>query len=228
MVNILLLSDSAEQASFIKKGLEDNECAVVVAYDTLLGEKILNEKKMDVIILDVELAEPNQFELCKKIRNIDPEAHILILTEVDRIVNNVEGISYEYTADDYILKPVNLNELIFRISVFNKKHKEINGNASLKYSDLEVDTSAKKIRRNNKEIKLTAREFKLLELLLRNQGRVIDRMEIAEKIWGFNINAGIKVINVHMNTLRNKIDKNFSPKLIHTLIGFGYVLRAGE
>jgi two-component system copper resistance phosphate regulon response regulator CusR len=227
-MNILLLTNNGEQASFIKSGLEENDCNVQVAYDTFFGEKMLGEKKYDIIILDVEIAESNHFELCEKIRNISPGAHILILTGVDRIVNNVEGISYSYTADDYILKPVNMNELKFRINVIEKRNTEAANSSCLKFSDLEVDTSSKTVRRQNKEIKLTAREYKLLELLLLNQGRVLDRMKIAEKIWGFNINAGINVINVHVNTLRNKIDKGFTPKLIHTLIGFGYVMRVGE
>jgi two-component system, OmpR family, copper resistance phosphate regulon response regulator CusR len=225
-MNILLLTNSAELASFIKTGLEENNCNVEVAYDIFFGERILNRKKFDVIILDIDLAESNHFELSEKIRNHDSGTPVIFLTEMDPVKHNVKCI--DFAADDYVLKPVNLNELIFRINVFNKKNKEAAVRSYVKFSNLEVDTAAKIIKRGNKEIKLTAREYKLLELLLLNQGRVLDRMEIAEKIWGFNIKAGVNVINVHMNTLRNKIDKGFTPKLIHTLIGLGYVMRVGD
>jgi two-component system, OmpR family, copper resistance phosphate regulon response regulator CusR len=226
-MNILLLTNNTELASFIKTGLEEKNCTVFVAYDTVFGEKFIAEKKCDVIILDFDLVDLDHFELCSKIRNLNLRAHIIILTEKDWIEYNAEAVGC--SADDFILKPVNLNELKYRINMFSQRNVETTVvSPSLKFSDLEVDTTAKKIRRNNKEIKLTAREYKLLELLVQNKGRVIDRTEIAEKIWGFNIKAGVNVINVHMNTLRKKIDNGFSPKLIHTLIGLGYVMRVGE
>lgn len=226
MRNILLITNNSEISSFVKLGLEENNCSVVVAYDINFGEKIILEKKFDVIMLDVGLAEINHYELCKKIRNHDTKTPILMLMESAPI--EAKGDCYDFIVDDYILKPISLTELVFRINVLSQRKKETGINTSLKFSNLEVDPISKTVKRNNKEIKLTAREYKILELLLLNKGRVLNRNEIAEKVWGFNFKPGINVINVNVNTLRNKIDRAYSPKLIHTLIGHGYILKADE
>jgi len=145
-----------------------------------------------------------------------------MLTSLDSVEDKVSG--FDSGADDYLVKPFSFQELLARIKALNRRNKEAIVNPNLKVLDLELDSITKKVRRNNKEINLTATEYKILELLLSNKGKVFDRILIAEKIWGFSFNSGTNVIDVHINSLRKKIDKDFSQKLIHTKKGFGYLL----
>jgi DNA-binding response OmpR family regulator len=145
-----------------------------------------------------------------------------MLTSLDSIDDKLTG--FDCGADDYLVKPFSFQELFARIKALVRRNREVMVNPVLKVLDLEVDSISKKVSRNAKEISLTPTEFKILELLLSNKGKVFDRMYIAEKIWGFSFNSGTNVIDVHINSLRNKIDKGFTKKLIHTKKGFGYVL----
>lgn len=226
MKEVLLITGNPDISDLIKKGLEENDCAVAVAYDNLFGEKILDEKNYDILILDNDHDKLNCREICHKLRNHNSKTPVLMLTAIDPVENKINCA--DCIADDYILKPFSLPELNFRVNALNMRSKDIANSSSIKFSDLEVDPVSKTVKRNNKEIKLTAREYKILELMLLNKGRVIDRTEIAEKIWGFNLNAGANVINVHINTLRNKIDKGHAHKLIHTLVGLGYIMKIEE
>ncbi len=221
-MKVLMVEDDPKISSFVKLGLENNECVVDIAYDSEMGEKLAFKKKYDVILLDVIIPGITGFELCKRIRNNDIKTPILMLTSLDSIDDKVTG--FECGADDYLLKPFSFQELYVRIKALNRRNKELNVSPLLKIADLEMNTVSKKVTRSCTEIKLTSREYKILELLLSNQGKVFDRMEITEKIWGISFNPGTNVIDVHINSLRNKIDKNFTPKLIHTKIGMGYVL----
>jgi len=144
------------------------------------------------------------------------------VTSLDSVEDKLTG--FDCGADDYLVKPFSFQELFARIKALVRRNKEAMVNPLLKVLDLELDSIAKKVRRDDKEINLTATEYKILELLLSNKGKVFDRMHIAEKIWGYSFNSGTNVIDVHINSLRNKIDKNFSQKLIQTKKGFGYVL----
>jgi DNA-binding response OmpR family regulator len=146
-----------------------------------------------------------------------------MLTSLDSVEDKVAG--FDCGADDYLVKPFSFKELLARIKALNRRHLEIIVAPTLKIADLEIDSISKTVHRGGTEIKLTAKEFTILELLANNKGKVFDRTEIAEKAWGFSFNSGTNVIDVHINSLRNKIDKNFSPKLIHTLVGFGYVMK---
>jgi two-component system copper resistance phosphate regulon response regulator CusR len=221
-MKVLMVEDDPKISSFVKLGLENNECVVDIAYDSEMGEKLANKKKYDVILLDVIIPGITGFELCKRIRNNDIKTPILMLTSLDSIDDKVTG--FECGADDYLLKPFSFQELFVRIKALNRRNKELNVSPLLKIADLEMNTVSKKVTRSCTEIKLTSREYKILELLLSNQGKVFDRMEITEKVWGISFNPGTNVIDVHINSLRNKIDKGFTPKLIHTKIGMGYVL----
>ena len=221
-MKLLLVEDDPKISSFIKLGLEDNDYNVTVAYDSAMAEKIVFNKEFDVIILDVIIPGINGLELCKKIRNANIKTPVLMLTSLDTVEDKVTG--FDCGADDYLVKPFNFNELLARIKALSRRHTETIIAPEQKIADLELDTISKKVRRKNKEINLTAKEFAILELLISNKGKVFSRMEIAEKIWGFSI-KGTNVIDVHINSLRNKIDKDFSPKLIHTIVGFGYVLK---
>jgi len=221
-MKVLMVEDDPKISSFVKLGLENNDCMVDIAYDSDIGEKLALRRKYDVILLDVILPGITGFELCKKIRDNEIKTPILMLTSMDSIEDKMKG--FENGADDYLLKPFSFQELFARIKALNRRGSELNVNPLLKIADLEVDTVSKKVRRNCVEIKLTSKEFKLLELLLSNKGKVFDRMEITEKVWGISFNPGTNVIDVHINSLRNKIDKGRTPKLIHTKIGMGYVI----
>ena len=225
-MKILLVEDDPKISAFVKLGLEDNDYFVTVAYDSTMAEKIVFNKQFDVIILDVIIPGINGLELCKKIRNNNIKSPVLMLTSLDSVEDKVAG--FDCGADDYLVKPFSFKELLARIKALTRRHTETMVAPTLIIADLELDTISKKVRRNEKEIKLTAKEFAILELLLSNKGKVFERIEIAEKIWGFSFNSGTNLIDVHINSLRNKIDKNFSPKLIHTLVGFGYVLKEEE
>jgi len=222
IMKILLVEDDPKISSFVRIGLESNQCIVDTAYESTIGEKLALSRKYDIIILDVIIPGITGFELCKKIRNNNILTPVIMLTSLDSIEDKVSG--FDCGADDYLVKPFSFQELLARIKALNRRNKEAIVNPNLKALDLELDSITKKVRRNNKEINLTATEYKILELLLSNKGKVFDRILIAEKIWGFSFNSGTNVIDVHINSLRKKIDKDFSQKLIHTKKGFGYLL----
>jgi len=221
-MKILLVEDDPKISSFIRIGLESNNWLVEIAYDGTIGEKLSLSKKFDVIILDVVIPGISGFELCKKIRNKNILTPILMLTSLDSIDDKLTG--FECGADDYLLKPFSFQELLARIKALHRRNREAIVNSVLKVLDLELDSMARKVTRNGQKINLTATEYKILELLLSNKGKVFDRILIAEKIWGFAFNTGTNVIDVHINSLRKKIDKDFPQKLIHTKKGFGYIL----
>ena len=221
-MKILLVEDDPKISSFVRIGLESNQCIVDTAYESTIGEKLALSRKYDIIILDVIIPGISGFELCKKIRNNNILTPVIMLTSLDSIEDKVSG--FDCGADDYLIKPFSFQELLARIRALNRRYKEAIVNPNLKVLDLELDSITKKVRRNNKEINLTATEYKILELLLSNKGKVFDRILIAEKIWGFSFNSETNVIDVHINSLRKKIDKDFSQKLIHTKKGFGYLL----
>jgi len=225
-MKILLVEDDPKISSFVKLGLEDNDYTVTVAYDSAMAEKIVFSKEFDIIILDVIIPGINGLELCKKIRNANIKTPVIMLTSLDTVEDKIAG--FDCGADDYLVKPFSFKELPARIKALGRRHTETIVAPTLKMADLELDTISKIVKRNNKEIKLTSKEYSILELLLTNKGKVFDRVEMAEKIWGFSFNTGTNVIDVHINSLRNKIDKDFSPKLIHTQIGFGYVMKEEE
>ncbi len=221
-MKILLVEDDPKISSFVKIGLESNSYIVDVAYDGLMGEKLVTTRKYEVIILDVVIPGISGFELCKRIRNNNILTPVIMLTSLDSVDDKITG--FDYGADDYLLKPFVFKELLARVKALHRRSRESFVSPTLRVLDLELDSISRKVFRNNKEIKLTPTEYKILELLLSNKGKVFDRVDIAESIWGMSFNSGTNVIDVHINSLRKKIDKDFNPKLIHTRIGFGYVL----
>jgi two-component system copper resistance phosphate regulon response regulator CusR len=225
-MKILLVEDDPKISSFVKIGLESNDFTVDVAYDSPIGEKLALSKKYDVMILDVVIPGISGFELCKKIRNNNILTPVIMLTSLDAVEDKVQG--FDSGADDYLIKPFSFQELLARIKALNRRNREVMVKPVLKIADLEMDTITRKVRRAGKGINLTATEYKILELLLENKEKVFDRIVIAEKVWGFSFNSGTNIIDVHINSLRKKIDKDFDTKLIHTRKGFGYVLSEEE
>src|SRR5664279_2683464 len=221
-MKILLVEDDPKISSFVKIGLESNDCIVDIAYDSIIGEKLAFTRKYDVIILDVVIPGISGFDLCKKIRNNNNLTPVIMLTSLDSVEDKLTG--FDCGADDYLVKPFSFQELYARIKALVRRNKETPLIPVLKVLDLELDSISKIVKRNDKEINLTATEYKILELLMSNKEKVFNRIQIAESIWGYSFNSGTNVIDVHINSLRKKIDKDFGQKLIHTKKGFGYVI----
>jgi DNA-binding response OmpR family regulator len=183
---------------------------------------------VDLLILDINLPGINGFEVCRSVRAERPHLPIILLTALDEIDDKVEGLALG--ADDYLVKPFDFRELIARVAACLRRSALLGDAAEpteavLHLANLTVDLTRKEVRRDSTTIDLTAREFALLEYLLRNRGRVLSKPDIAEAVWDLNFDTGTNVVEVYINYLRKKIDRDFEPKLIHTRPGMGYVLK---
>lgn len=226
-MNILVVEDEQKVAAFLKNGLEEQGHSVDVAYDGLMGEKLALQKDYHVILLDVILPLANGLDVCRRIREVRPSVPILMLTALGTTDDKVTG--FDAGADDYLLKPFEFKELLARIKALGKRAMPLNAVedkvSTLRVGDLQLDLDKKVAIREGNVIQLTAKEFALLEFLMRNKGRVLSRPEIAERVWEVTFDTGTNVVEVYMNILRKKIDKDFSSRLIHTRIGLGYVMQ---
>ncbi|MBA4411534.1 MAG: response regulator transcription factor [Bacteroidota bacterium] len=224
---ILVVEDEPKVASFIKLGLEKNGFSCEIAYDGSIGKRMFDAGDYDLIILDVNIPYMNGIELCKEIRSSNQKIPVIMLTAMGTTEDKLLG--FDSGADDYLVKPFEFRELLARIRSLLKRISiaETGGNI-LSFLDLEVNLNTYEVKRSGKKIDLTQKEFALLVYLLRNKGRVVSRIDIAEKVWDITFDTGTNVIDVYVNFLRKKIDKDFSPKLIHTQTGVGYILKAGK
>lgn len=223
-MNILIVEDEQKVAAFIKKGLEVTGYVVEVAFDGQIGLRMGQNGSYDLIILDVNLPIINGFEVCKQLRESNIKTPILMLTALGTTKDKVLG--FDLGADDYLVKPFEFEELTARVKALIKRAKAAPLlQTTLKVADLELNSDSKIVTRNGIPIELTAKEFMLLEYLMRNKGKVLSRADIAEKIWDISFDTGTNVIDLYIFYLRKKIDKDFTPKLIHTQVGMGYVLK---
>lgn len=226
-MNILVVEDEQKVAAFLKDGLENQGYHVDVAFDGYTGEKLAANKKFDVILLDVVLPVVNGIDLCKKIKALSPEIPILMLTALGTTDDKLAG--FDSGADDYLVKPFEFKELVARIKVLTKRARPFDhGNyvpTMLQVGDLKLDLDRKVALRGDQVISLTAKEFSLLEYLMRNKGKVVSRNDISQNVWDLNFDTGTNVVEVYVNILRKKVDKDFSSKLIQTRIGLGYVIQ---
>ncbi len=223
-MRILVAEDESKVASFIKQGLEENGYEVVVVYEGNFAKRFALEQEFDLIMLDVIMPQINGFDLCQLIRNAKPHVPILMLTALGTTEDKVQGL--DCGADDYLVKPFQFVELLARIRALTRRGiTNTLINKILKIADLELDLDTKDAKRNGQMIKLTAKEFALLEMFLSNVGKVLSRVEIAQKVWNIHFDTGTNMVDVYVNHLRNKIDKNFSQKLLHTHVGLGYVMK---
>jgi two-component system, OmpR family, copper resistance phosphate regulon response regulator CusR len=223
-MKILVIEDEVKTVALIKEGLELNQIEVDVAYDGLMGLTLAQRNHYNLIITDIILPEINGISLCTKLRNLNIFTPILLLTALSTSQDIITGL--DAGADDYLPKPFEFSVLMARIRALTRRGGAVASTSNiLKFKDLELNLDTKSVVRANQDINLTAKEFNLLELFLRNQGRVISKSELAEKIWDVTFDTGTNVIEVYVNFLRKKIDKDFETKLIHTQIGMGYVLK---
>ena len=225
MIQLLLVEDDQRIAALIKQGLEEQGFEVTAAYDGLMGKKLAVNRSYDIIITDIILPNLNGIDLCKEIRRVKPDVPIIMLTALGTTDDKVEG--FDAGADDYLVKPFELRELLVRIRALLKRsasNNQVQG-FILRYADIEMNMHTKIVKRNNKEIELTPKELKLLEYMMQNPERVLSRTEIAEKVWDTAFDTGTNFIDVYINYLRKKIDKDFDTKLIHTKSGLGFIFK---
>ena len=224
-MKILIVEDEERIASLVRRGLEEQGHIAVVAYDGLSGKKLALQNDYDLVISDIILPHLTGIELCRKIRMAKPDLPVILLTALGTTDDKVDG--FDAGADDYLVKPFDFRELLVRIrAVMNRKGgKSATQPVILKYADLELNNQTKIVSRSGKEISLTPKELKLLEYMMQNSERVLSRVEIAEKVWDTHFDTGTNFIDVYINYLRKKIDKDFSSKLIHTKSGLGFIFK---
>ncbi len=224
---ILLVEDEKKLANTIQAGLEEHDYDVAIAYNGKEGKDMFSATGFDLIILDINLPYINGYELCKFIRQKNKLVPVVLLTALNFTDNKVEG--FELGADDYISKPFEFKELLARIKALLRRA-ELGRPAEqevpvLQVADLELDLNRKEARRGGQKITLTAKEFQLLEFLLRNKDKVVSREDISKSVWDTDFDPQTNVIDVYVNFLRKKLDKGYTPKLIHTQVGMGYILK---
>jgi DNA-binding response OmpR family regulator len=228
VISILLIEDELDVVNFVKKGLGEESFEVSVALNGVDGLEMASKNQYDIILLDIMIPEKNGIEVCKEIRFKGIQTPILFLTALNTPDNIAMGLNSG--ADDYLVKPFKFNELIARINaILRRLNLEKKGDqvSKAKYfiSDMIFDDDAKMVSRNGKEISLTPTEYRLLFTLLKNKGKVLSRIDLLENAWDISFNLGTNVVDVYINYLRKKIDTDFEPKLIHTVVGMGYILK---
>lgn len=229
MKKILLVEDEMHVVSFIKKGLTEEGFDVTVAFDGNTGLQLFYDNQFDLIILDIMLPDKNGLEVCKDVRKVNNNIPVLFLTALGTSENIVLGL--ETGADDYLVKPFKFIELLARIRTLLRRTEaggaipEIQEEHIYRFADLVVNDYSKEVVRDNKPVSLTSTEYKLLLYFIKNKNKVLSRTDILEEVWGVNFDIGTNVVDVYVNYLRKKIDTYADQKLIHTVIGMGYVLK---
>ena len=223
MYQILIIEDEQRVAELLKRGLEESGYQVVVAFDGMMGLRIFKSNTFHLIISDIILPKLDGFELSKEIRKINPAIPSLMLTALGSTDDKLEG--FDAGADDYMVKPFDFRELNARINVLLKRSAENIRQVpeELIYADLKINLKSKTVYRNECEIKLSPKEYNLLVYMVENAERVLSRVEIADKVWNTHFDTGTNFIDVYINYLRKKIDRNFEKKLIQTKAGMGFI-----
>lgn len=221
-MRLLVVEDEKKVASFIKKGLEEEHYAVDIAEDGEMGLYMAETNDYDLIVLDLMIPKIDGWELLRRIRANRNNVPILILTARDSVEDRVRGLNGG--CDDYLTKPFAFAELLARIRALLRREK-LEKEPLLKVGDLTLSLVTHKVVRKGKEIELTSKEYALLEYFMRNPDRILTRAMIAEHVWDYHFDSMTNVIDVYVNYLRKKIDKDFEPKLIHTIRGVGYMMK---
>ena len=220
-MRILVVEDEQKVASFIKKGLQEEGYAVDVASDGIEGLSMLGMNVYDAMLLDLMLPKKNGIEVMREVRAKKMNVPVLMLTARDTLADKVMGL--DSGADDYLTKPFAFQELLARLrSLLRRGKAEV---AMLKIADLTLDPATRKVKRGEVELSLTAKEFSLLEYMMRNIGKPLSRTTLSEHVWDINFDRMTNVVDVYINFLRNKVDKGFDKKLIQTVLGVGYTLK---
>jgi len=222
-MRILVIEDDLKIAEFIQKGLKSSGFAVDHAATGNQGFEMAFGEPYDTMVVDIMLPELDGISLIKKIRGKKNNTPIIILSARDRVDDRVNGL--QAGADDYLTKPFAFSELLARIQALIRRASNITDPVNLSYADLSIDILKRQVKRNDEIVELQPLEFSLLEYLLRNRERVVSRTMIMEHVWDYNFDPMTNVVEARICRLRDKIDKDFEPKLIHTVRGAGYVLK---
>ncbi len=223
-MKLLVVEDEPKTLQAIQQGLEESQFEVDVAYDGLIAKRLALKTNYAAIITDLVLPGLNGYELVRQLRNEGLTTPILMLTALGEADDKVMG--FDAGADQYLTKPFQFAELLARVRSLTRRGTAVAMTAQmLRYGGLEMNLDTKTVQRDGQLIELTAREFALLEFLMRNQGRVLSKPLIAEHVWDLNFDTGTNVVEVYINYLRKKMDQGFPTKLIHTQFGMGYVFR---
>lgn len=224
MNTILVVEDDLRVANLLKGGLEEKGYQLLVAYDGVSAWRLFQSQVADLVISDVILPKMDGFELCRLIKQSSPQTPVLMLTALGTTDDKLQG--FDSGADDYLVKPFDFRELDARIRVLLKRHKgaPVEQPVRITYADLEIDLLRKEVRRNGIFIKLSPKEYHLLLYMAEHAERVVSRVEIAEHVWNTHFDTGTNFIDVYINYLRKKIDRDFSTNLIHTKPGIGFIL----
>ena len=224
IAKILLIEDEPKLGSSIQKELSEQGYELEWAYDGRTAESLFRTARFDLLLVDINLPHLNGLELCRRFRQTNADVPIIMITALGELGDKMEA--FQSGADDYLVKPFHLTELLARVKVFLKRGQiDRYYEDQLQVGDLVLDFATKSVRRAEQPVTLSAKEFALLALLARSRGRVVSKQEIAEKVWDLDLGPNTNTIEVYINFLRNKIDKPFSQKLIHTKPGFGYFLK---
>ena len=224
MNTILVVEDDLRVANLLKGGLEEKGYQLLVAYDGASAWRLFQSQAADLVISDVILPKMDGFELCRLIKQSSPQTPVLMLTALGTTDDKLQG--FDSGADDYLVKPFDFRELDARIRVLLKRHKgaPVEQPVRITYADREIDLLRKEVRRNGIFIKLSPKEYHLLLYMAEHAERVVSRVEIAEHVWNTHFDTGTNFIDVYINYLRKKIDRDFSTNLIHTKPGIGFIL----
>ena len=218
-MRILVIEDNPDLAATIAKGLREHGYSVDVEGSGRAGEELAVVEPYDLVILDVMLPDRDGVDVCRNLRRRKVSAYILMLTALSSTQDKISGL--DAGADDYLAKPFDFEELVARIRALFRRGKA-SGATLLEHSGLTLDLLKRKARREGQELKLSGKEYALLEFLMRNPERVLDRTTIAQKVWDINYEPTSNVIDVYISALRKKVDRGFDAPLIHTVVGMGY------
>lgn len=228
-MRVLVVEDNERVSAVLQKGLKSQDYQVSVAPDAESALKQVKLLDYDMLIIDIMLPRMSGIELSKRMKSIYPKIPIIMLTALGQIDEKIAG--FDAGADDYMVKPFDLRELYVRIAAVLKRNKEFGGwenNETLDYDSLSVNLRSKSVTRNHMDIKLTPKEFDLLVFFMRHHETLLSRDEIARNVWGKNFDTGTNYIDVYINYLRKKVDRDFETKLIHTKSGHGFILSNKE
>jgi heavy metal response regulator len=221
-MKILLVEDDKHIVGFLKRGLEEEGYVVEVASDGEEGLELARDGELDLIVLDILLPKVDGFEVCRRLRQAGNTTPVLMLTAKDDVEDRVRGL--DLGADDYLVKPFAFEELLARIRALMRRHRNAEG-AILRVGDLTINLLTREVKRGDQVIELTTREFELLKFLAHHPGRVFTRTQILEHVWGYDFEYSSNIVDVYIKYLREKIDRPFERKLIHTVRGVGYKLQ---
>jgi len=221
-MRILLVEDDKGIVRFVRKGLLENSFSVDVATNGEEGLDAVLHMKYDLVVLDILLPKLDGREVLKRIRSMDLQTPVIFLTAKDSEDDIVHGLNLG--ADDYLTKPFSFNELLARIHAIIRRDKTVSYLPRLQVANLALEPDGHRVFREKTKIELTPKEYALLEFLMRHPGEIVTRTMISEKVWDVHFDTSTNIIDVHVSHLRNKIDKDFEPKLLHTVKGVGYVL----